>query len=146
MYHHDMHPLDRGTYVSTHTPWYCRMHASKRNRIFSIPEVNTNNGVTQESLREQTVIWRRETAVRRYHHRNRKRLERNRPFIGLLGNASYEMAHGSKTQGRKVLNSRRGGADIISHLASRHTASLYIQYVLLATSIVHSICCCLLGE
>jgi hypothetical protein len=31
--------------------------------------------------------------------------EETREEQAVLGNASYEMAHGSKTQGRKVLNS-----------------------------------------
>jgi len=115
------------------------MHAtSKRNQIFNIPERWTQELTSQ---REETIIWRRET-LRRYH-RNRKRLERNRPFIGLLGNASYEMVHGSKTQGRKVLNSWRGGADIISiSTACRHTASLYSMYCWPPLS---SICCWLVA-
>jgi hypothetical protein len=81
------------------------MHASKRNQIFNISEENTNNGVTQrayESTRTADNNMEERNAETRYH-RNRKRLERNRPFIGLLGNASYEMAHGSKTQGKKGL-------------------------------------------
>lgn len=95
----------------------CRMHASERNQIFNIPEVNTSNGATQEltSQREQTSNM--DGGEKRWDDttgRNRKRLERNRPSVGLLENASYGMAHGSKTRGTKVLNSWRGGTDIIS--------------------------------